>query len=276
MHEFIAPRLASQKPFHTYQNGDAFISPDGRSLLIRVIGRQPPNDLEFCKALTTGVTRLAESVNQNGLSLEYAGSYAIATRSERSIRRDMIESVIGSVVLLQLLFLVAYRSPFKMFALAFGPVVLGILLGFGVYGFVSTGLTPLTAVLGAILAGMGIDYSIQYLAYYENRRTRGDSRIEAATQSAADMSPAVLAAWATSVVGFVAIGWSRVAALRDFALLGTLGLTGAFLCAIVVLPALLVLTDRRPTPRARSRLRFGTGAVRAFVAWRRRLFIGSS
>jgi predicted RND superfamily exporter protein len=276
LHEFLMARLASQKPFRTYQNGDAFISPDGRSLLIRVIGRQPPNDLEFCKALMTGVTRLAESVNRDGLSLEYAGSYAIATRSERSIRRDMIESVIGSVVLLQLLFLVAYRSPFKLFALAFGPVALGILLGFGVYGFVSPGLTPFTAVLGAILAGMGIDYSIQYLAYYETRRTQGGSRVEAAAQTAIDMSPAVLAAWATSVVGFVAIGWSRVAALRDFALLGTLGLTGAFLCAVIVLPALLVLTDRRPTPAPRSRLRFGTGALLQYIAAHRRLFLGLS
>jgi predicted RND superfamily exporter protein len=46
------------------------------------------------------------------------------------------------------------------------------------------------------------------------------------------------------VVGFVAIAFSQTKALRDFALLGALGLTGAFLTSVLVLPALLVLVDR--------------------------------
>ena len=40
--------------------------------------------------------------------------------------------------------------------------------------------------------------------------------------------PAMVAAWATSIVGFVAVSWSKVQALQDFAVLGSLGLTGAF------------------------------------------------
>lgn len=256
LHEFIMDRLAGQRPFRTYQNGDAFISPDGRSLLIRVLGRQPPNNLEFCRAITDGARQAGQSANVDGLKLEYTGSYAIATLSERSIRRDMIGSVIGSVVLLQLLFLLAYRSPIGLFFLAFGPVAFGILLGFGVYALFLVSLTPLTAVLGAILAGMGIDYSIQYISYYESRRATGASAREAAPDSVLVMSPAILAAWATSVVGFIAIGFSRVKALREFAILGSLGLTGAFLCAVAVLPAILMLADRRPANAARSRIRF--------------------
>jgi predicted RND superfamily exporter protein len=270
LHEFLTGRLAAERPFRTYQNGDAFVSPDGRSLLIRVIGRQSPDNLDYSKALTAGITRLAERVNTDGLRLEYTGSYPIAARSEQAIRRDMIGSTIGSVLLLQALFLLAYRSPFKLFALAFGPVALGILLGFGVVAMVSHDLTPLTAVLGAILAGMGIDYSVQYLSYYESRRISGSDARRAAEETAAEMSPAVLAAWATSAIGFVAIGCSTVEALRQFALLGTLGLTGAFLCAVIVLPAILMLTDRRPTPTMRSRLRFQVDRSLTILGhWRR-------
>lgn len=256
LHDFIANRLSGQRPFRTYQNGDEFVSPDGRSLLIRVIGRESPNDLDYSRKLTEAVTSLAERANSDGLRLEYTGSYPIAARAEQAIRRDMIGSTIGSVFLLQALFLLVYRSPFKLFALAFGPVALGILMGFGLLGIISHSLTPLTAVLGAILAGMGIDYSIQYLSYYESRRAIGSGPRRAAEETVAEMSPAVLAAWATSVIGFLAIGCSTVAALRQFALLGTLGLTGAFLCAAMVLPLILMLTDSRPTP-APSRLRFG-------------------
>jgi uncharacterized protein len=276
LYQFITDRLTAQQPFHTFENREAFVSPDGRSLLIRVIGRESASNLDYSRSLTEAVTRAAERANTDGLKLEFTGSYPIAARSEQAIRRDMIGTVIGSVVLLQLLFLVAYRSPFKLFALAFGPVALGIVLGFGIDAWVSQGLTPLTAVLGAILAGMGIDYSIQYLAYYESRRTAGSTPRQAAEQTAADMSGAVLAAWATSVVGFVAIGWSTVKALCDFALIGTLGLSGAFLCAVFLLPAILMLTDRRPTPASRSRIRFGAGPLLRVLCKHRRLWLGLS
>ena len=272
LHEFVSARLAGERPFHTFQNQDAFISPDGRSVMIRVIGRQSPDNLDYSQTLTDGITRLADRANIDGLRLEFTGSYPIAARSARAIRGDMIGSTIGSVLLLQALFLLTYRSPFKLFALAFGPVALGILFGFAAVGLVSTNLTPLTAVLGAILAGMGIDYSIQYLSYYENRRKLGLSPLEAAKETAGQMSLAVLAAWATSVIGFIAIGCSTVQALREFALLGTLGLTGAFLCTVIVLPAILMLTDRRPTPAA-SRLRFGAEGLLASMRNRRSFWL---
>lgn len=269
LHEFLVSRLAGQRTLRTYQSGDAFISPDGTALLICVPARKPPNDLEFARKLTAGIARCADAANTDGLTTQYAGAYAISTQSERAIRRDMIETVIGSVVLLQLLFLVAYRNGFGLFALAFGPVGLGILLGFGAYGLFCRTLTPLTAVLGAILAGMGIDYSVQLISLYESRRSTGHEPSAAAARCAVEMSPAVLAAWATSVVGFLAIGSSRVAALRDFAIVGTLGLSGAFICAVLILPAILMLTDRRPTP-ARSRLRFGADAIVAALSRSRR------
>ena len=256
LHEFISGWLSGQRPFRTYQNGDAFISPDGRSVMIRVIGRQSPDNLDYSQLLTEGITRVAEQANHDGLHLEFTGSYPIAARSAQAIRQDMIGTTIGSVLLLQALFLLAYRSPFKLFALAFGPVALGILFGFGAMGIVSRSLTPLTAVLGAILAGMGIDYSIQYVSYYESRRTSGSTPLHAARETAGRMSLAVLAAWATSAIGFIAIGCSTVRALREFALLGTLGLAGAFVCAVMILPAILMVTDRRATPAA-GRLRFG-------------------
>jgi uncharacterized protein len=276
LYQFITDRLTAQQPFHTFENREAFVSPDGRSLLVRVIGREPASNLDYSRALADAVTRAAGRANTDGLKLEFTGSYPIAAASERAIRRDMIGTVIGSVVLLQVLFLLAYRSPFKLFGLAFGPVALGILLGFGIDAWVSTGLTPLTAVLGAILAGMGIDYSIQYLSYYESRRAAGSGPRHAAEQTAADMSGAVLAAWATSVVGFVAIGCSTVRALRDFALIGTLGLTGAFLCAVFLLPAILMLTDRRTTPTLRSRVRFGSDAALGPLGRHRRLWLALS
>ena len=172
LNEFALERLAAGRALKTYGGGDAFISPDGRGLLVRVAGRRSTNDLEFCQAITARIAALVEEMDRDGLRVEYCGGYAIAAERGRSIRHDLISSTVGSVVCLIGLFVVFYRNPLRLSRLAPGPVGLGVFLGFGATALTPIRLTPMTAAIGAILAGMGIDYSIQYLSCYERHRVR--------------------------------------------------------------------------------------------------------
>jgi predicted RND superfamily exporter protein len=256
LHEFVLDRFTAGRAFRTYGNGDAFVAPDGRGILVRVRGRRPVSDLEFSKRFTRVIGELASRENADHFRVDLAGSYAIAAASERAIRSDMTSNVVWSVVCLQALFVLAFRRPFRSFALAFMPVAIGLLYGFGTYALLTNTLTPMTAVIGGTLAGMAIDYAIEFLTYFKAKRAAAPDKDAADVAAAAQRScrGAMLAAWATSVVGFVAIGVSRVKALRDFALLGSLGLCGAFVAALYVLPALVAVTDRRTKPTAAGRI----------------------
>jgi predicted RND superfamily exporter protein len=280
LHEFVMDQMTGGGgPFKLQPSFDnAFISADGRSILIRIAGTRPPSDLENAKRITAAVTRVAESVNSDALKLDVSGSYAIAAASAKAIRSDMIESVFSSIAFLAALFAVAYRRPIRLFHLGFIPLVVGILYGFAVYSIFTTSLTPLTAVIGGILAGMGIDYCIQYLAHYELSRSLGNDSVGATEHTVGSLWPAMVAAWATSIVGFVAVSWSKVQALRDFAVLGSLGLTGAFVGAHFVLPALLALRDRRGVAAADtiSSPRIDVGPLLRWVRSRPRAFVAAS
>ena len=244
LHEFIEQRLMASRPLKTYENSDAFLSEDGRSLLIRIAGAKPPSDMDFCKQITAGISSLAERANTDHLSLEFSGAYPIAAQSERAIRGDSIASVIGSVVCLAGLFMLTFRRSFRLIAVTFTPVALGVLYGFGIYALFSRNVTPLTGVIGAVLAGVGIDYSVFYLVHYLERRTAGASPADAADATLHTIGGALVAAWVTSVVGFIAIVFASIRALRDFSIVGSLGLAGALFAAVFILPALLVLMDR--------------------------------
>lgn len=244
LHEFIQDKLAAAQPMKTYQHGDALISPDGRSLLIGVTGAKPPNDLDFCRTITAVASQIADDVNTEHLKVEISGAYAIATQSEKSIRRDSISSVIGSVICLALLFAVTFRSPIRLFAITFTPLAFGILCGFGIYAVFSRSVSPLTAVIGAMLAGIGIDYSIFYLVHILEKRAAGMIGVDATRHAIDTIGSPLLAAWVTSVVGFIAVGFASVQVLRDFSIAGSLGLMGALLGAGFLLPALLVLVER--------------------------------
>ncbi len=274
LREFITAELNDRRPFKSADNSDAFLSPDSRSLLIRIVGKKSLGDLEFAKAITSNVSALAAHVNTDGFELDISGGYAIAAASERTIRHDMVVSVISSVAFLQLLFIAAYRRPVQYFLLAFVPVAIGIIFGFGVRSLLSSTISPLAAVVGAVLAGLGIDYTVLYLPNYQAARARGASAIEAARQTATSLAATLLAACVTSIIGFIAIGWSSVAALRDFALVGSLGLCGALIASLWVLPAMLVLIDRREDGPPRSRL--SLAPLFAWIAGHRRLVMAAA
>jgi predicted RND superfamily exporter protein len=274
LREFLGSRLEQGRAgFRTWNNGPDFISPDGRSILIRIAGTRPPSDLAFCKEFTAKVTRVADSIRPPTLTVHASGAYAIAAASESAIRRDLTASVIGSIIVMQLVFLLGFRNLFA-FLMAFAPVAIGLCVAFGVHALISPTLTPLTAVIGASLVGCAIDFSIYMLSYYENARhgisTSGTSHIEDALASLA--LPLTTAA-ATSIVGFAAIAFSSVHTLKDFAVLGALGLTLALAGVLWVLPAMLGLSERAGRfASAGPRLHVG-GLVR-FVDDRSRTFIG--
>jgi len=278
LHEFVLDRLAGSRPLKTYENSEAYLTPDGRSLLVRVRGVRPPSDIDYAKQFNGEIHAAADRANTDHLTLDYAGSYPIAVASEKAIRHDMVISITSSVVLLQLLFVVAYRKPIRLFAMAFFPVALGVLLGFAGNSLVQSTLTPMTAVIGAILAGLAIDYSVYLISDYEAHRRTGSPPRDAAVQTVRAVTPPVFTAWLTTAIGFVAVGRSSIPAIRDFARIGTLGLTGAFAAALLLLPAVLALVDRRSAEEAarRPQMRLRTLPLLSVIARHRRAFVAGS
>lgn len=251
LRDFLADRADSFDGGSSGSDGfmegtDAMVSRDGRAIMIRIAGVESANDLGFTAAF---MPRIREAVNEanakgvegsGGLRIDYTGAYAIAELSASETRADMMRSCTGSVVLLVVLFLLVYRNPLALVVLTL-PVYLAIVLAFGLYVGFSGRLTPVTAVAGAVLAGLGIDYCVHVLAHHEAERRQhpqiGDRA--AGVRNVARLGPAITAACVTSLIGFGAVLGSSVRSLREFALLGMLGLAMALLASITILPALL-------------------------------------
>lgn len=276
LHSILASALPAVRgaagDLFSAENG--FFSRDGRHLLIRVRGTKPASDLEFAVAFSRGVRAIAKRINKTGLNLAYAGAYAIAAESQRSIRADMIRSIVLSIIFLQVLYGLAYRNVW-MLPVALAPVALGILVGFGVFAALGMNLSPITAVIGAILAGLGIDYTIHSLSHYQSDRVEGISNEVAIERTLRDVAPALIAACLTTVLGFLAISQSSVQALREFGWLGAMGLLGSLLAAILVLPSLLTVTiARRPAASfARSASMTVPARVLRHATKHRRIFL---
>ncbi len=243
LHEFLVAAMGARRP--AGGGGGAVLSPDGRSLLVRVIGRTTLGDVTANRRIVDAVTAAVGKSNISNLNCEISGGPAVAAFDAGAIRRDCIVSIVSSVALLQVLFVLAYRRPARSFVLAFVPVGVGILWGFGMRGLIGGALAPTAAVAAAVLTGMGIDYPVLYLPHYAAARAEGLSAAAAVARTTGSLLSPLVAACATSLFGFAAVGASSVPALRDFAVVGALGLAGTLAAAVTVLPAMLVWIDRQ-------------------------------
>lgn len=247
-------------------------SDDRRSLLIRVGGMRPANDLNFAQQFTDQISELSTQSNTGGLEIQIGGSYAIAAFACRAIRADDISSTIVTIILVQLFFIFYYGRASAPLLIG-GTAGAGILAAFGVHALFVSSITPLTAIAGATLAGLGVDYGIHYLSHYQDLRSRGHTSEESSAITIAGIGPALASACLTTLLGFAALWPARIAMLRDFALLGSLGLVGALFTIFTLMPALLALTDRRPN---RSKPRVHGGLIAGMVSSNPRLWIALS
>jgi len=232
------------------------VSQDQRALLIHVGSAHVAGDYEAAGRLVDEVVRCAAEVNTSLLRVEPAGAAAIARDSSRTIRRDSIVSCVVSVGLLYVLFLVFYRRWTAGLVIG-GVAAVGMLAGIGALALFITEVSPLAAMIAALLAGLGTDYGIHFLSHYDGYRNQGVRSVDASIRTAQDMAMPIITNCFTSIFGFISLWPSKIRMLSDFAVMGTAGLIGALIAVFVLMPAALAVIDRNASGKPSGRATFG-------------------
>jgi hydrophobe/amphiphile efflux-3 (HAE3) family protein len=110
-------------------------------------------------------------------------------------------------------------------------------------------LNPLSATLGALVLAISTEFAVLLSARFEAEHAAGRSPAEAIRRTYRSTGAAVLASGATAIAGFAVLALSDVRMLRDFGLVTVVDLTVSLLGVLAVLPAVLVLAERRAAVR---------------------------
>lgn len=212
------------------------------------------SNLEFSRRVVADVERVLERVPPGkfgkDLDVELAGRYKKRVDLERVLVRDL--AFTGSLAFLLVLAYVAlhFRRLSAVF-LVMTPLVFGLELVYGLAGFGFGTLNVLTAFVGAILLGIGIDNGIHVLGRYDEARKNGAGTEQSVFIALSDAGRVSLAAALTTASAFGCLALSDFRAFREFGLLsagGMLLLLGSY---VTLLPALIGLLTRY-VPRASS------------------------
>jgi len=122
------------------------------------------------------------------------------------------------------------------------PVFVSVIWTAGSMGYLGIELASVTVGLGAMIVGMGIDYSIHIThRFFELLREDHDFPL---AESIASIAPPLFASAATTMAGFVAMAFGRMPMNAKMGFLLTTGIAYAFLAVLIILPPLLVLERR--------------------------------
>ncbi|MFO7650210.1 MAG: MMPL family transporter [bacterium] len=161
---------------------------------------------------------------------------------DRAIQRNQLISIIAAMLAVFLLVAISFRS-LRLGLAALLPLALTLAISFGVMGATGTNVDLVTAMLGSIAIGVGIDYSCHLIARYrEESETGGPGG--AALRAVAGSGPGIVANALAVGLGFAVLALSSLSIIQKFGILvaGTMLLSSAG--ALLVLP--VVLSMRRP------------------------------
>ena len=192
----------------------------------------------------------------DGVTARLAGLPVLAAEANASLSdplRRLGTLVVGLLAVLVVLLLVHRRRGWRRaWARAWVPVVpIALATGWSalVLWLLGIPLNPLSATLGALVLAISTEFAVLLSARFESERAGAGGPADALRRTYRSTGAAVLASGATAIAGFAVLALSDVAMLRDFGLVTVVDLTVSLLGVLAVLPAVLVLAERRAAVR---------------------------
>ena len=114
-------------------------------------------------------------------------------------------------------------------------------------------LNPMSATLGALVIALTTEFAVLLDGRYREERAAGRAPADALRATYRSTGAAVLASGATAIAGFAVLVFSDVRMLQEFGIVTVVDLSVSLLGVLAVLPAVLVLAERRrpgPPPAA--------------------------
>lgn len=197
----------------------------------------------------------------------YTGGYAIAASDEKIIRRDMAINGITSMLGVLLLYFYAYRRPSALIYVAV-PMTAAIIITFGIGSLVYGTLSAASTGFAGLLAGLGVDFMTVLYERYVDERNRGASLTQAVRVLMRHGLPGVVVGALTTAATFYAFLATDFRGMTELGFLTGSGIMVFLLCVIFVLPALVVIIERRREGRRKLQVHaLGSGVlVRASLA----------
>ncbi len=219
-----------------------YLSDEGEH--ITVIWFQIPGtrDQEIVTATERSIQpKLAElqdhgSISKVGLTGSPFTRKAQLSASTRTLYTSLPIALVAAIILLT-----ATMRSIRYAAVTVIPIVLVVAWLYGIMYVSGFALNFVTAMIGAISIGIGIDYSIHMTERFREELRRTNNSMDAIKLTANGAGVALVASAASSIVGFAILGFAPMPMFAAYGQLTAVMIFLALIASLIVLPCLLMV-----------------------------------
>lgn len=236
----------------------AFIPDTTHALLAAILVGNAPLD-----QLADGSEAVAASLEGRGFensAVIVTGTPTFLTEINEYLQGGML--LLGGIAVLVMIvvLIVAFNVRWRLLPLL--GMIVGVIWGFGIFGFTGSDLSLVTIAGLPILIGMGIEFSIQLHNRVEEECVI-DHEAGPFAETARALGPPLLLATIAAALAFLAMLISRVPMVQDFGVLLAIGIVALLLSGFVTMLSVLGLRERRKPTTSTA----GRGWVEKTVDW---------
>jgi len=177
-------------------------------------------------------------------TFEQTGLHKINLTLNTALVANQMESIVLAIVFVLVLMILQFKSLVGGL-LAMIPIAMATLVSFGLMAYADIALDMATAMIASVTIGIGIDYTIHFLARFKREIQEGNDASQAVEATIRTTGRAILTNTLSVALGFLVLILSGMIPLRHF---GELVALNMFLCALgalTTLPATILLTRGR-------------------------------
>lgn len=204
-------------------------------------GEKLPQD--ELRALVARVERDAHAALPPGYTVIVTGPLVVVSRMIDEIRDTQIGSFGSALLLVGALSALCLRSV-SLALLAMVPTTLPVLLTLGAMGALGVPLDVGTAMVAAVVLGLGVDEALHLLSAYRRLRARGGARGAAVEAALREVGRPLLTAAGALAAGFLVLAFVPWKSLASFGVVSVVAIAASLLADLLVLPALMLLRGR--------------------------------
>ncbi len=201
-------------------------------------------ETEDLKEFIDDIDKYLADKNPPTIDITITGNAVIDAEMMTALTSGRMEMTLLGIGLVFLGLLVIYRSFLK----ALIPILpISLIVGWsgGAMFLLGMDYTPLTATMGALIIGIGTEFTIIMMERYFEEKEKGLPKQEAMVKTVSKIGKPILASALTTIGGFSALILSDFLILREFGIITILNIFFCLLSSLVVLPALIIILDRK-------------------------------
>src|SRR5213596_4068033 len=207
----IAPALKPFAQSTAIEQEQPLTAPDRTMRILLVVTNQTSISAFECQHLMRRVNEFRASSaegwdpeSHSGLQILVTGRPAFVSEISLSMRYDVVATLLGSVVLVGIIFFAGFRRWLPLAGMAF-CLLLSCLVALTAGQLLFGRLSMISVAFCAILVGLGVDFAILTIGRYHQARADGEPHRQAIATSVAKLGRAVFFGALTTAVGFLAL-----------------------------------------------------------------------